>query len=233
MNEYKKKTKFSMTTILLLEDDLSLCEIIEEYLSEEGYEIDVCDNAKEALELAYEKHFDLWILDVKVPMGDGFSLLKELRSSGKNTPAIFITSLNTTDDLKQGFSSGCDDYIRKPFELAELGIRVKSLLKRGFSHKKEDFEDLGRGFKFSLSSQNLYRFNQIVSLSKKETRLLSLLLQNKHRFLSVEKIFEELWEYGEEPSELSLRAYIKDLRKILGKEKIINQRNRGYCYVGS
>lgn len=219
--------------ILLLEDDLSLCEIIEEYLSDEGYEVSVCDNAKEALNLAYEKHFELWILDVKVPLGDGFSLLKELRTLGKNTPAIFITSLNTTDDLKQGFNAGCDDYIRKPFELAELGLRVKSLLKRGFSHKKEDFEDLGEGFKFSLTSQILYRFDEVLSLPKKEIRLLSLLLQNKNHFLNTEKIFEELWEYGEEPSELSLRAYIKDLRKILGKEKITNQRGRGYCYVGS
>lgn len=219
--------------ILLLEDDLSLCEIIEEYLSDEGYEVSVCDNAKEALNLAYEKHFELWILDVKVPLGDGFSLLKELRTLGKNTPAIFITSLNTTDDLKQGFNAGCDDYIRKPFELAELGLRVKSLLKRGFSHKKEDFEDLGGGFKFSLTSQILYHFDEVLSLPKKEIRLLSLLLQNKNHFLSTEKIFEELWEYGEEPSELSLRAYIKDLRKILGKEKITNQRGRGYCYVGS
>lgn len=222
-----------MVKILLLEDDVSLCEIIEEYLSDEGYEIDACDNAKEALELAYERHYELWILDVKVPRGDGFSLLKELRALGKNTPAIFITSLNTTDDLKQGFDSGCDDYIRKPFELAELGIRVKSLLKRGFSHKKEDFEELGEGFKFSLTSQNLYHFDKIIPLPKKETMLLNLFLQNKNHFLSVEKIFEELWEYGEEPSELSLRAYIKDLRKILGKEKITNQRNRGYCYVGS
>ncbi len=220
-----------MIKILLLEDDLSLSEIIEEYLSDEGYEIKLCDNAKEALELAYEKHFDLWILDVKVPLGDGFSLLKELRASGKNTPAIFITSLNTTDDLKQGFNVGCDDYIRKPFELSELAIRVKSLLKRGFSHKKEDFEDLGEGFKFSLTSQNLYQNDKILSLPKKEIRLLSLLLQNKNQFLSIEKIFDELWDYGEEPSELSLRAYVKDLRKILGKEKIINQRNRGYCYA--
>lgn len=222
-----------MMKILLLEDDLSLCEIIEEYLIDEGYEVSVCDNAKEALDLAYEKHFDLWILDVKVPMGDGFSLLKELRALGKTIPAIFITSLNTTENLQQGFSSGCDDYIRKPFELAELGIRVRSLLKRAFSHRSEDFEDLGEGFKFSLTSQILYRFGRVIPLPNKEIRLLSLLLQNKNHFLSSERIFEELWEYDEEPSELSLRAYIKDLRKILGKEKITNQRGRGYCYVGS
>lgn len=133
--------------ILLLEDDLSLSEIIEEFLNDEGYEVFLCDNAQEALDMAYERHFDLWILDVKIPLGDGFSSLKELRKSGKQTPAIFMTSLNTTNDLKQGFNAGCDDYIKKPFELAELSIRVKALLKRAFSHKNEDFEDLGECLK--------------------------------------------------------------------------------------
>ncbi|TKX33907.1 two-component system response regulator DccR [Campylobacter taeniopygiae] len=218
------------TKILLLEDDLSLSEIIEEFLSDEGYEVSVCADAQEALNLAYEKYFDLWILDVKVPLGDGFSLLKDLRSCGKETPAIFMTSLNTVDDLKEGFSSGCDDYIKKPFELAELAIRIKALLKRSFSHKNEDFEDLGNGFKFNFTSQILFHFDKPLSLPSKEIKLLSLLLKNKNIFLSAEKIFEELWDYNEEPSELSLRAYIKNLRKLLGKEKIINQRGRGYRY---
>ncbi|MBZ7935428.1 response regulator transcription factor [Campylobacter sp. B0100352/1] len=218
------------TKILLLEDDLSLSEIIEEFLSDEGYEVSVCADAQEALNLAYEKYFDLWILDVKVPLGDGFSLLKDLRSCGKETPAIFMTSLNTVDDLKEGFSSGCDDYIKKPFELAELAIRIKALLKRSFFHKNEDFEDLGNGFKFNFTSQILFHFDKPLSLPSKEIKLLSLLLKNKNIFLSAEKIFEELWDYNEEPSELSLRAYIKNLRKLLGKEKIINQRGRGYRY---
>ncbi|MBZ7963908.1 two-component system response regulator DccR [Campylobacter sp. 2457A] len=218
------------TKILLLEDDLSLSEIIEEFLSDEGYEVSVCADAQEALNLAYEKYFDLWILDVKVPLGDGFSLLKDLRSCGKETPAIFMTSLDTVDDLKEGFSSGCDDYIKKPFELAELAIRIKALLKRSFSHKNEDFEDLGNGFKFNFTSQILFHFDKPLSLPSKEIKLLSLLLKNKNIFLSAEKIFEELWDYNEEPSELSLRAYIKNLRKLLGKEKIINQRGRGYRY---
>ncbi|ELD3961960.1 response regulator transcription factor, partial [Campylobacter coli] len=128
------------------------------------------------------------------------------------------------------YNAGCDDYIRKPFELAELSIRIQALLKRAFSHKNEDYEDLGNGFKFSFTSQILYHFDKALTLPSKEIKLLSLLLKNKNNFLSTERIFEELWEYDEEPSELSLRAYIKNLRKILGKEKIINQRGRGYCY---
>lgn len=216
--------------ILLLEDDLSLGEIVAEFLSEEGYEVGLCHNAKDALNEAYEKDYALWIFDVKVPLGDGFSLLEELRAAGRQSPCIFMTSLNTTADLKQGFRAGCDDYIRKPFELAELALRVKSLLKRSFSHKNEDYEDLGGGFKFGLTSQNLYHFDTLIPLPGKELRLLTLLLQNKNRFLSTEELFEKLWDFDEEPSELSLRAYVKNLRKILGKEKILNQRGRGYCY---
>lgn len=217
--------------ILLLEDDLNLSEIVEEYLIDEGYEVNFVSDADEALSLAYEKHFDLWILDVKVPLGDGFSLLKELRSSGKSTPAIFLTSLNAVEDLKEGFEAGCDDYIKKPFELKELSLRIESLLKRDFAHKNENYEDLGNGFKIALNSQILYQNNKAIPLPSKEIKLLLLLLKHKNNFISLEKIFEELWDYDEEPSELSLRVYIKNLRKILGKSAITNQRGRGYCYV--
>lgn len=217
--------------ILLLEDDLNLSEIVEEYLIDEGYEVNLVSDADEALSLAYEKHFDLWILDVKVPLGDGFSLLKELRSSGKSTPAIFLTSLNAVEDLKEGFEAGCDDYIKKPFELKELSLRIESLLKRDFAHKNENYEDLGNGFKIALNSQILYQNNKAIPLPSKEIKLLLLLLKHKNNFISVEKIFEELWDYDEEPSELSLRVYVKNLRKILGKSAITNQRGRGYCYV--
>lgn len=219
--------------ILLLEDDLNLSELVEEYLIDEGYELTLAMDAQEALNLAYEKNFDLWILDVKVPLGDGFSLLKELRKAGKTTPAIFLTSLNTSGDLKQGFDAGCDDYIKKPFELIELKMRIQSLLKRAFSHKNENFEELGNGYKFNIQSQILYHNDQPLNIPNKEIKLLSLLLKKKNQFISTELIFDELWEYGEEPSELSLRAYVKNLRKILGKDSIINQRGRGYCYGGS
>lgn len=217
--------------ILVLEDDMNLSEIVQEFLLDCGYDVDLVGDAEAALDLAYEKHYDLWILDVKVPLGDGFSLLKELREAGKATPAIFLTSLNTADDLKEGFEAGCDDYIKKPFELTELKLRVENILKRDFAHKNEDFEELGSGLKFALNSHILYKNDKALTLPGKETRLLILLLQHKNAFVSVERIFDELWEYGEEPSEMSLRAYVKNLRKLLGKDSIINQRGRGYCYV--
>lgn len=218
--------------ILLLEDDFVLSEIICEFLQEQGYEVSVCDNARDALDMAYEQHFDIWLFDVKVPEGNGFSLLTQLRDLGKDTPAIFITSLDRLDDLQYGYKAGCDDYLKKPFELLELHYRIRTLLKRSFSHTNEDFVLLEGGLRFEILTQILFdSHNKPISLTQKETLLLSLLLQNRGSYVAQEIIFETLWAFEQEPSEMSLRAYVKNLRKILGKDSIINQRGRGYCYV--
>ena len=220
-----------MTQILLVEDDETLSELISEYLSEQGYDVTVCADAKVALDTAYERNFDILILDVKLPKGDGFSLLRELRRLGDDTPAIFTTSLNTLQDLEIGYKSGCDDYLKKPYELKELLLRIQILLKRKFSHVNDEFIELNGGYKFYPSSKTLRQNGQIVSLSNKESELLALFLENKNALLSKEAIFEKIWNYGEEPSELSLRVYVKNLRRILGKDAIINRRGDGYIYV--
>ncbi|WP_297194140.1 response regulator [uncultured Campylobacter sp.] len=117
-----------MKKILLLEDDLCLSEIVYEFLVEEGFDVSLTHNAKEAYELSTKSEYDLYILDVKIPIKDGFSLLKEIRERGDNTPALFLTSLNTNKDLKEGFKSGCDDYIVKPFQLNILKKHIVELL---------------------------------------------------------------------------------------------------------
>ncbi|MCV3384686.1 response regulator transcription factor [Campylobacter lari] len=217
--------------ILLLEDDLSLNEIINEALSDEGFKVSCVYDAQEALEKAYEEIFDLWIFDVKVPKGNGFEALKELRESGKNTPAIFLTSLSMLDDVKQGFLSGCDDYIKKPFDIDELIIRVKNIIKRNFSHQKEDLILLStsKNISFDPLNKTLYQDKTIINLTNKEKELLVLLLKKRPHFVSIETIFDEIWSLDEEPVIMSLRVYVKNLRKILGKDLIINQRNIGYA----
>lgn len=220
-----------MTQILLVEDDETLSELINEYLSEQGYDVTVRADAKAALDTAYERNFDILILDVKLPKGDGFSLLRELRRLGNDTPAIFTTSLNALQDLEIGYKSGCDDYLKKPYELKELLLRIQILLKRKFSHVNDEFIELNDGYKFYPSSKTLRQNGQIVNLSNKESELLALFLENKNALLSKEAIFEKIWNYGEEPSELSLRVYVKNLRRILGKDAIINRRGDGYIYV--
>lgn len=220
-----------MTQILLVEDDETLSELISEYLSEQGYDVTVRADAKAALDTAYERNFDILILDVKLPKGDGFSLLRELRRLGDDTPAIFTTSLNALQDLEIGYKSGCDDYLKKPYELKELLLRIQILIKRKFSHVNDDFIELNDGYKFYPSSKTLRQNGQIVNLSNKESELLALFLENKNALLSKETIFEKIWNYSEEPSELSLRVYVKNLRRILGKDAIINRRGDGYIYV--
>ena len=220
-----------MTQILLVEDDETLSELISEYLSEQGYDVTVRADAKAALDTAYERNFDILILDVKLPKGDGFSLLRELRRLGDDTPAIFTTSLNALQDLEIGYKSGCDDYLKKPYELKELLLRIQILIKRKFSHVNDEFIELNDGYKFYPSSKTLRQNGQIVNLSNKESELLALFLENKNTLLSKETIFEKIWNYGEEPSELSLRVYVKNLRRILGKDAIVNRRGDGYIYV--
>ena len=220
-----------MTQILLVEDDETLSELISEYLSEQGYDVTVRADAKAALDTAYERNFDILILDVKLPKGDGFSLLRELRRLGDDTPAIFTTSLNALQDLEIGYKSGCDDYLKKPYELKELLLRIQILIKRKFSHVNDEFIELNDGYKFYPSSKTLRQNGQLVSLSNKESELLALFLENKNTLLSKEAIFDKIWNYGEEPSELSLRVYVKNLRRILGKDAIVNRRGDGYIYV--
>ena len=113
--------------ILLLGDDLILNEIIEEHLISQKHEITTVFTGLEAQDLLYSQKFDLLLLDVNVPILNGFELLKELRQKEIYTPAIFLTSLNQVSDIEEGFKSGCDDYIKKPFELKELDIRINNI----------------------------------------------------------------------------------------------------------
>ncbi len=213
--------------ILLLEDDVALQEIIAECLEEEGYAVVCVSNGVEAANLAYEEKFDILLLDVMVTGQSGFESLRAIRKSGKETPAIFVTALNQLKDIEMGFKSGCDDYLRKPFELSELLLRIEAQLKR--SKKLEVFE-LENGYCFDCAEEILYHQGIIVKIPPKERELLKILLQNKGAFIPLEQIYSALWGYDEEPSEMSLRVYIKNLRQIVGKDNILTRRGEGYCY---
>ena len=130
------------TKLLLLEDDLTLSETVVEYFEEQGFEVIASYDGDDALSAVYENNFDLLLLDVNVPGLNGFEVLKKLREEDNDVPAIFITSLNSVDSLEEGFSSGCDDYIRKPFALKELLLRVQTIIKREYSQKEEFIESL-------------------------------------------------------------------------------------------
>ena len=121
--------------ILLLEDDIILSEVLYEHLSEQEYEVDVSYDGEDAYEKILTSSYDLLLFDVNVPTLDGFELLKLLKELFMNIPTIFITSLNSANDLKKGFDLGCDDYLKKPFELIELDSRINYILKSFKSSK--------------------------------------------------------------------------------------------------
>jgi len=216
--------------ILLLEDDATLNETVSEYLEEHGYEVESCYEGYEAQERLYEAYYDLLLLDVNIPGIDGFEVLKSAREQGVKAPAIYITSLESVEDLEQGFASGCDDYIRKPFALKELLIRVETLLKRSFFHEEREFIEIDKGVVYDIKNSTLQVDGKPYQLGVKESRLLKLFLQSPSEVLSHERIFEVLWSYDEEASDASLRTYIKNLRKIIGKERIVSIKKQGYRY---
>lgn len=214
-------------TILLLEDDVNLCEIVSEFLSDQGYHVDCALDAKECLELSYTNRYDIFLFDVKVPYQNGFDLLLELRQSGIMTPTIFTTSLNTIDDLTKAYHAGCDDYLRKPFELKELDLRIQTLLKRGFYSHTSDSVSIDAHIEYDITHHVLKVHGEQVFIPKKESKILRLLIKNRGVPVTSQTIFNEAWD-DDEPSELSLRTYIKNIRKILGKDRIITIRGIGY-----
>ncbi len=216
--------------ILLLEDDPILSDLMYDYLDECGYDTTLCMDGEEALAQIDEKQFDLLILDINVPRLSGLDLLKEVRDYNKQTPAIFITAYQDIEHLKKAFMAGCDDYIKKPFELEELGERINNLKKR-YRIEAHEAIPLDNDLHFDYAKRLITdtRGNS-VSLSQKEAQILHYFLNHPGRVLSPEELTNNIWEYEDIPSDATLRVYIKNLRNIIGKEKIRTIRGIGYSY---
>jgi DNA-binding response OmpR family regulator len=214
--------------ILLVEDDIDLNETIKEYL-ENFFEVESVFDGEEAIKEAYEKNFDVIVCDVKLPKVDGFSVVREIRKF-KNTPVIFLTSLDSEKDVEEGFLSGGDDYIRKPFSLKELKLRIDAVFRRMYGNSEKI--DLGDGFVFDVQNMQLSKNGEIVHLKTKVAKLLNLFIKHKGEVLSKEKIFNEIYDYDETPNVDSLRTFIKTLRNILGNDKIETIKEVGYKFVG-
>jgi len=216
--------------ILLLEDDIELNDTIASFLTHEGFEVVQSYDANIAKEKVYEEPFELWLFDIKVPFQSGVDLLDELRGRGYDTPTIFITSLSGVDDVSRGFESGGDDYIRKPFELKELKLRIEAIVKRRYGASDERLK-IDDTHSFDPLEKMLYVEDEPVRLKPKESLLLALFLQHKDKILTKESIFETLYTYDEEPSEGSLRTFVKVLRHHLGKSRIETAKEVGYRFV--
>ncbi len=215
------------SSILLIEDDALLAESLEDLLEEEGYEVTHAVNGEEALELTYEHSFDLYLVDINLPLLDGITLLKELRAADDTTPAIFLTSHTKKEKLREGFSSGGDDYITKPFDNEELLLRIAALLRRTQAVLPKQIGD----FAIDESSMQILYKETPLELSKKEYELLLFFLKNADKTLPKEQIIDTVWGRSESGSEGAIRVYINRLKQHIPGLTIENIRGIGYRFV--
>ncbi|MDD5052489.1 MAG: response regulator transcription factor [Sulfuricurvum sp.] len=215
------------TSILLLEDDLLFGESIVDVLEEEGFAVVLCRNGQEALDETYKNHFDLYLLDINVPLIDGLSLLKELRRADDLTPTIYLTSYQEIETLSLAFEIGADDYLKKPFNTDELLIRIQALLRRSKGNNR-----LCIG---TLCLDELHKCvlmdGKEIPFSLKEYQLMALFIRNAGEIVTKEMIMDTLWNPSEMISDGAIRVYVNRLKQEIGSELIVNIRGVGYRLV--
>ena len=218
----------SSLKILLLEDDSILSEILEEFLLSLGYQVSLALNGKVAEELAYSEKFDLFILDVNVPYVNGFEFLKSLRELKNETPAIFITSLSDPEDMKEGFAVGADDYIKKPFDLSELELRINNI-KRHFNLENHTIM-IDKNITLDMQNLVIMIAGEAKNITGKDAAVLAYLVEHHDRVISLEELGVNVWDYENVPSDATLRTYIKNIRKLIGDAYISNLKGVGYRF---
>ncbi|MGF1715351.1 response regulator transcription factor [Photobacterium chitinilyticum] len=202
--------------MLLVEDDMDLAELIIEYLNAEAIECDIAYNGSMALNLLEENAYQVIVSDVMMPKMDGFTLLENLRSMHIQTPCLMLTARNTLEDKLIGFEKGADDYLVKPFELAELTARIKVLAHRTQPpSSKIKISDLV----LDLRERQAYRAGQLLALSAAEWQLLEILVKHSPAVVSKIDIEDHIWG-GEAPSKDALKMLIYRLRKVVDSPEV-------------
>ena len=212
--------------ILLLEDDKLFNETLQDFLEEEGFELDHALDPYSALELTYKNIYDLYLFDVNLPYESGFDMLSKLRQSGDTTPTIFLTSREDKASLKEGYETGADDYMKKPIDLDELLLRIGALMRRQIRNEKLKIGE----YSLDMLSKTLYRNDETLDVTKKAIELLVLLLQSNGEVVSSDEIKNRLWAAGKNASDGSLRVYITQLKKYFS-DNIVNVRGIGYRWI--
>lgn len=215
-----------MNRILVLEDDELFLETLEDFLEDEDFIVQTATNGEDVVELCYENSYDLYLFDINVPRINGIDLLQELRKKNDNTPTIYLTSYKDKEKLTEGFLSGCDDYLKKPVDLDELLLRINSLLKR--SGKTLETIDLANGLTYDCKNRRVLKDKEDIYITAKVIDLLELFLEKRDTIITKEMIIDKLWNFDEEYSEGSIRVYINNLKKLVGKESIRNIKGIGY-----
>lgn len=212
-----------MYKVLFVEDDLILGDTIVDILENAGFEATWVKDGQVALEQTFINNYDLFLFDVNVPFINGFELLNDLRKSGDITPAIFITARVDINSLSVGFDVGADDYIKKPFEIEELIIRINTQIKKSFKTYSKSI--IYKNISFNIEKEQILKDNQSLHVTPTEFKLFELFIKNIGKIITKEEILYHI-HCGEEGSEAALRVQISKLKKI-GLD-ITNHRGIGY-----
>ncbi|MCT4628785.1 response regulator transcription factor [Winogradskyella sp.] len=217
--------------LLLAEDETALGQIIKESLETRDFEVILCENGEKAFENYQTNHPEVLVLDVMMPKKDGFTLAKEIRAIDNTIPIIFLTAKSQTSDVVEGFSIGGNDYLKKPFSMEELIVRIHNLLNRTKVQKMSKILAVGN-YTFNFPKQQLqYLEEEPIQLTHREAHLLFHLIKNKNQVLDRSVILNKLWGTDDFFSARSMDVFITKLRKKLKKDnsiQIINIRGFGY-----
>lgn len=210
-----------MNNILLVEDEVHVASLLIRSLTEEGYEVSLAPDGHTGLDMAMQNPFDLIILDIMLPGINGIELCKKIRAADNLTPILMLTALGTTQNIVAGLDSGADDYLVKPYKLAELLARTRSMIRRGASNTTENgksetiqFEDL----ELNLHDNTATRAGQKIDLTATEYRLLKYLMNNKRRLVSRMDILEHVWGIDFNMNTKVVDVYVNYLRKKIDKD---------------
>lgn len=219
--------------VLLVEDEDTLVVIITETLQEKGFDIVTADNGEDGLKLFYKSKPDILVVDVMMPKLDGFKMVQQIREIDKITPILFMTARSSTKDVVEGFELGANDYLKKPFGVPELIVRIKSLVGRLNPIEEQTSFNIGQ-FLFDNITQKLIYDSDEIELSHRESEILKRLSINMDHIVNTKSLLLELWEDDNFFNNRSLHVFITKLRNKLSKDKnieILNIRGVGYKLV--
>lgn len=212
--------------ILLLEDDYSLNKIITSFLQSRGFVVDAFSNGDGAIKQLLKAQYDLCIFDINVPCIDGHTVLEFIRKENIQTPVIMMSAMTDVETIKRSYENGCDDYLKKPFDIEELFLRVEYALKH-LMLEEEHLIRLGQGYVFNILKESLHKNDKEVELSIKEQLMLSLFVKHIGNTVSTQMLRDYVWN-GEDIEAVSMRTIIHKLKSKLKSGMIINLRGVGY-----